>query len=425
MKRSSSSASIFVFRIQRAVFRSRTIGKRAIVNNRPSLDLDSGNQAHVRSLDGIRGVAILAVLIVHYGDLSQSHSALLRVIGVAKNAGWMGVDIFFALSGFLITGILCNTEHKPHAALNFYARRALRLFPLFYGVWAGIALYAWLAHLPWRGEYWAYLLYAGNFAAIKSGSIGILKIGHFWSLAIEEQFYLIWPFVLWKLHGSRRINAILVGALLLSFLFKLVLIAKHVDPWVAYYMLPTHIESIAMGSFLAIGLRGNVKERIVACSRVLLPVSAAAILLLGLIEHGLSQLDPVVQLCFPLLGLLGCCLIVRSLDQASLTARVMTNPVLRFYGRYSYGLYIYNLLFQDILRNYVYQPMGRLIHSQLFLKVSYLFACFVILTLVSVASFHLYESPFLKLKRKFRSQPAEFCRSSIALGEVTAHQPAS
>jgi peptidoglycan/LPS O-acetylase OafA/YrhL len=386
---------------------------------------DTGAKAHIRALDGIRGVAVLAVLFYHFGDLSQSTSALLRLVGIVKGAGWMGVDMFFALSGFLITDILCKTQHKPNAAVNFYARRTLRLFPLFYGVWACIGLYMWLTHLPWHSGYWMYLLYAGNFIAVKYGSVGILVVSHFWSLAVEEQYYLIWPFVVWKLQGARKVGSILLGALLLSFLLKLILMAKHANPSLAYFMLPTHIESIAMGSFVAIALRRNIKEPIVAWSRILLPLSAASIVLLGLIEHGLNNLNPVVQLCFPLFGLFACCLIVRSLDQASLTARIMTNSILRFYGRYSYGLYVYSALFHHSLKLYLYQTIIKHVNNQLILNFGYLFVCYLILTLISVVSFHLYESQFLKLKRKFDSVPAARPARSHPSFETSVNQVAS
>jgi peptidoglycan/LPS O-acetylase OafA/YrhL len=378
------------------------------VENQLPRQINTSTEAHIKSLDGIRGVAVLAVLFFHFGDLSRSSSVILRTVGYIKDAGWVGVDIFFALSGFLITGILYNTRDKPDAAVNFYARRALRLFPLFYGVWVAIGLYVWLAHLPWHPGYLFYLLYAGNFTAIKYGFVGILGVAHFWSLAVEEQYYLIWPLIVWKVEGDRKIGSILACSLFLSFVIKLILIAKHVNPLVAYYLLPTHIESIAMGSALAIALRRNIERPILALSRMLLPLSGASIVLLGFVEQGLNFRNPEVQLFgYPLLGLFACCLIARSLDQSSLTAHIMTNPVLRFYGKYSYGLYVYNYLFHNLFKDYLYQPLSRHLHNQLVLNFGFLLTCYLILTLISVASFHLYESPFLQLKRKFKSTLAE------------------
>lgn len=360
------------------------------------------SQTHISSLDGIRGVAVLAVLLVHYGDLSRSSSTVLRIVGTVKDAGWIGVDIFFALSGFLITGILLESRHKSNAAVNFYMRRALRLFPLFYGVWAAVIVYIWLENLPWHAGYWLYLFYAGNFAAIKYGSVGILGISHFWSLAVEEQYYLVWPFVVWKLHGDRRAGSILLGTLLFSLAIKVVLIKNHANPFWVYFLLPTHIESIAMGSFIAIALRSEIQNRILALGRVLLPISAVALLILGSIEHGLDGRIPVIQIVgFPIIGIFACCLIVRSIDETSVTARVMTNTVLRFYGRYSYGLYVYNFLLHNLLRQYVYPSLGHVLRSPLALNCTYLLVCMLLLTLISVASFHLYESRFLQLKRYF------------------------
>lgn len=363
-------------------------------------------QSHVKPLDGIRGLAVLAVLFFHFGDLSHAHSFALRAIGAVKDAGWIGVDIFFALSGFLITSILYQTRNDTNGAVNFYARRALRLFPLFYGVWIGIALYLFLTHQPWRAGYALYLFYAGNFIAVKYGFVGTLGVAHFWSLAVEEQYYLIWPWLVWKIHNYRTMKMILLGSLLLSFLIKLVLIALHVNPLVAYYTLPTHIESIAMGSFVAFAVQRHEEKWLVGMSRILLPVSAACVVSLGVMNRGLNFGSPMIQLIgYPLLGLLACSLIVRSLEPGSWTARAMTNPVLRFYGRYSYGLYVYNYLLHHLLKKYLYPSMGNHIVNPPVLNVAYLVSCFAILTVISVLSFHLCEDPFLHLKRKFASSP--------------------
>jgi peptidoglycan/LPS O-acetylase OafA/YrhL len=359
---------------------------------------------HIKTLDGIRGVAVLAVLFFHYGDLSQSHSALLRFLGFVKGAGWIGVDLFFVLSGFLITGILLDTQGDPRKAQNFYARRALRLFPLFYGVWIGIGIYMLVSRIPWDAAYSFYLLYAGNFVAIKHGTIGVLRVSPLWSLAVEEQYYLLWPLVIWKLRGAERIKPILLGCLIVPAILKVILLLFHTDPYVPYYMLPTHVEPLAMGSYLAIAMRTDLAPKLTAWSRSLLPLSIIAFACIGAIEKTMTFLDPVVRFAFPLFGLFGCCLILRSFVKGTLTNRLMSNPILVFYGKYSYGLYIFSTLFHDALKVYLYPAMATVLHNQVLLGVAYMLAAYFALTIISVASFHLYENQFLKLKRKFTSR---------------------
>jgi peptidoglycan/LPS O-acetylase OafA/YrhL len=159
-----------------------------------------------------------------------------------------------------------------------------------------------------------------------------------------------------------------------------------------------------MGSFIAIAFRSDIqnRNRILALGRVLLPISAAALLILGSIEHGLDSRNPAIQIVgYPIIGIFACCLIVRSIDETSLTARVMTNTALRFYGRYSYGLYVYSVLLHNVLRQYLYPSLGDVLRNQLALNCTYLLICVLLLTLISVASFHLYENRFLRLKRYF------------------------
>ncbi len=156
---------------------------------------------HVPVLDGLRGLAILLVLLHHFANVyapsAWTRNAWHRVVG----SGWCGVDLFFVLSGFLITGILHDARRGPGYFRNFYMRRVLRIFPLYYGVLAALFLaypllagshqrFAALAeHQPWL---W---LYAQNFKVILSGDWVPCGMNHFWSLAVEEQFYLFWPFV--------------------------------------------------------------------------------------------------------------------------------------------------------------------------------------------------------------------------------------
>jgi peptidoglycan/LPS O-acetylase OafA/YrhL len=168
------------------------------------------DRAYYPSLDGLRAVSFLAVFCWHY---------------LAVPYGWAGVDVFFVLSGFLITGILYDSQDAPHRVRNFYIRRTLRIFPLYYGVLLAILLLTPWMRWAWSWQWIAWPLYLGNFLRflyphmdnrfvsafadaqlISKARPGLtLYLGHFWTLCVEEQFYLVWH--LDRLHGTRSAKA--------------------------------------------------------------------------------------------------------------------------------------------------------------------------------------------------------------------------
>jgi peptidoglycan/LPS O-acetylase OafA/YrhL len=156
---------------------------------------------HLPALDGLRGFAVLVVFLFHYGGGTHSSLFVMRVFGFLNKGGWAGVTLFFVLSGFLITGILWDSFDQPNWLRNFYARRALRIFPLYYGslvlvllaaAWKGTLLPA--LRLIWIPAF--FLQNMPHLVALVDRIPSPLGIFHFWSLAVEEQFYLLWPFVL-------------------------------------------------------------------------------------------------------------------------------------------------------------------------------------------------------------------------------------
>ena len=161
--------------------------------------LATASSRHLLALDGVRGLAILLVLIYHF-TLGMSGSGLASRLFLKLTAtGWCGVDLFFVLSGFLITGILVDAKESPHRFRNFYARRALRIFPLYYAILTFI--FVFLPLVAVRSEGVAPLGDAGiwlwgygtNILAAQRNAW--FPLGHFWSLAVEEHFYIFWPAV--------------------------------------------------------------------------------------------------------------------------------------------------------------------------------------------------------------------------------------
>lgn len=221
----------------------------------PQTRSDHPDHPHVAALDGLRGVAVLAVMAGH----------LLTAPGIAGAAvGQLrtGVDLFFVLSGFLITGILADTRGHRGAVRSFYARRTLRIWPLYL---AGLAALAVLARAvasvdpagvarlravaPWL------LVHGFNLPVALTGRwTNALGIDHLWSLALEEQFYLVWPAVVWAT-PSHRLPAVCVGVGLGGLLVRSALLAAGVGLVTAYVLPVTHLDALMVGAWIAADAR--------------------------------------------------------------------------------------------------------------------------------------------------------------------------
>jgi peptidoglycan/LPS O-acetylase OafA/YrhL len=169
-------------------------------------------------------------MFYHFSGGYKGSNSFARVWSNMAGAGWMGVDLFFVLSGFLITGILYDTALAENRTKNFYTRRALRIFPLFYGILFLLLLLTPVFHLHWQPGHALYFVYLGNMTGILAPGLSSihegLNLGHLWSLAVEEQFYMLWPFVVWKVHDRRRLLKIICVVLVLSPLLRLLLLWK-------------------------------------------------------------------------------------------------------------------------------------------------------------------------------------------------------
>ena len=190
-------------------------------------------RAFFPALDGLRAVAFLMVFGQHYLSLAW---------------GWTGVNVFFVLSGFLITGILFDARNDLHRVRNFYLRRTLRIFPLYYGLFFSLLLLSPTMHWRWDRLWAAWPLYLGNFlrftsplALVPRSALELaadahltspllprseVYLGHLWSLCVEEQFYLVWPWVVFLVRDRRKLLALCAAAVLLGPIFRLFLQAK-------------------------------------------------------------------------------------------------------------------------------------------------------------------------------------------------------
>ena len=369
---------------------------------------------NIPSLDGLRGLAILLVLLHHFFHPFYGTVFLDRWLIQLTRAGWTGVDLFFVLSGFLITGILLDAKGKPQYFANFYARRTLRIFPLYFAVLAlYFVVFPLLPH-PKFGAYvagsiedqawfWTYLTNVR--LAIRLDWYPNVVPNVYWSLAIEEQFYLLWPFVvLWL-----RREALLRACLFLAagaFALRLAMTLLGADPITTFVLTPARIDTLAAGGFLACLARGSGGLRAVRSpARGLLAVSGGFLALVFATEGLLSTNDLVRTAGFSALAVFFGSLLVLAVTApaGSRLGRALTNPALRTLGKYSYALYLLHGPIGSFLTDVV-RPgaFPRVLGSELPGMLVYNAVCLAVSLAAAVLSWNLLEKHFLRLKNAFR-----------------------
>src|SRR5215470_771994 len=211
---------------------------------------------HLPGLDGVRGLAILMVMAVHFVGDATPHNFGERLAVKLGSYGVLGVDLFFVLSGFLITGLLLDSKGDPHYFRNFYARRTLRIFPLYYMVLAVLFLVLpRLVALPppleeaRRHQAWLWT-YTTNFYLAAKASWALTYVSHFWSLAIEEHFYLLWPLVVFSFRRE-TLERICLGVIGADLALRIGLLLGGVSELSVSVLTPCCIDTLCVGALLA------------------------------------------------------------------------------------------------------------------------------------------------------------------------------
>ena len=366
---------------------------------------------HVPALDGVRGFAVLGVMASHLfagnapGRLGHAFQSLCSF-------GAHGVDLFFVLSGFLITGILYDSLGDPHFFRKFYARRSLRIFPLYYGVLAVLFLLTRPLHLQWQHMQWVLLLYLQNTNLVQPFYLftpsPTININHLWSLAVEEQFYLVWPLLVFLLVRPNRILRVCFSLSVVALLLRLVLIFLGTNYNTVNRFTLCRADSLLIGAALALLLRGPHHDRALRLAPHLLAFCSA--LFIGFLflpallrSSRLLTLSNNLFLAFgyTLLALISAALIALCLREDTVLVRFFSNPALRFYGKISYGLYVLHFIALPFMIT-TFRHWFEAVSPNKYLSVggSSLLA-FVVSTVAAVLSYHLYEKQFLRLKHLF------------------------
>jgi len=375
---------------------------------------------HLPALDGVRGLAILMVLVFHFVAQATATNRAEAGLKWLLSYGLLGVDLFFVLSGFLITGILYDARAERSYFKSFYMRRVLRIFPLYYGVLAvvffvlprvpalqGSEIAALREHQAWA---W---LYGVNVYLSWHGGWVLSYIEHFWSLAVEEHFYFVWPFVVWLL--ARRPRALMATALGLaaaSFLARAVASLAGVSLIATSVLTPFQLDALCLGGFFAVAVRQPGGEDRVR--RAVLPMALATVAILAA-EFGLHRVTDAGLLVGRSLrpGLFRVALAALLLwalfaPAASRTARFFRSDSMTLLGRYSYGLYVYHHFFSYYFLTHGTEfALARALGSHALAVLVQAVVGMAASLAVAWTSYELFEKRFLRLKRLWpSSRPA-------------------
>ncbi len=362
------------------------------------------------ALDGLRGLAILMVFMVHANFLiGDSPHALGHTRYLLFGGFWSGVDLFFVLSGFLITGILLATKDSPAYYKSFFARRMLRIFPLYY-LFVLVAVSVHRSSFNGR-DISSLLFYYYNLHHVWTAR-NLPWVPAFWSLSVEEQFYIIWPFAVASL-SNKSLRRLCIAGMVLALGLRLYLMPRSTVFQVASYFTLCRTDGLFAGALLAIWRRDAMCWKRV--QHFAFPVGAiSAIAIVGIFIWSGHFFDWVlvrqvttfrhssfliVGPGISLLAILFATLVAKATSQG-VVYRIFLAWPLRRMGRYSYGMYVYHFAIMLLLdsriiaweRHHAFRGM----HMFLLLPSS-----FVLTYLVSVISFHVYEQPILSFKRFF------------------------
>jgi len=366
--------------------------------------------AELPTLNGIRGVAILLVLIHTTNVLTDWSDPLGHGLARLAGLGWVGVQLFFVLSGFLITRNLLKTQGAAGYFRAFYGRRFLRIFPLYYAT-----LLFFFVVLPLVGyvpqgirddqptQIWLWLFLSNWTQQIGWGG---LSLPHFWSLAVEEQFYLLWPLVVFN-RTPKQLLRICALIAIVSLGIRCYMVWRSYPPLLIYTSSLCRMDALAMGASVAAFAHMPRGLNVMVNRRAWLLGAAVALLLGGkLIPHGFGMTDPAGQtLGYSMLGAICALVIAASVASECLPkgawGRVFGFSWLRNVGKYSYAMYVFHAPLGAYVGVVLLERLGWRSHPSTAEAFAYEAAIGVCTYALAWCSYHLLEKHFLKLKRHF------------------------
>jgi peptidoglycan/LPS O-acetylase OafA/YrhL len=368
---------------------------------------------HIKSLDGLRGLSILLVILVHYHYL---------------DIGWIGVEIFFVLSGFLITTILLEQKGLPfeNYLKKFYWRRVLRIFPIYFSYLFILTIAYVIFKKPYLfNEQWPFLYsYTYNFSKIYYRGYFVNNYyGHLWSLSIEEQFYMVWPLLIFFL-SEKNIKRVILAIIFICPVLRLVIGFYYLgDKYeflgnTVYYLTFTQIDGLAAGASIAIFKLYEIKKPVKYFLFSLVITLFCGLIMVKVCENArnsfgypglLNKLFYQYVWGYSMINFVSATLILCLINEETFMAKIFENKYLVNIGKISYGMYIFHYPILGIINELIdFEPKSL---KGLVIFIFYLAA----VILISKFSFQYFELRFIRLKNKFNNKfPASRTLESIS-----------
>lgn len=341
---------------------------------------------YIKGLDGLRAIAVALVIVQHY--------YYDYLINQSNSIGSLGVSVFFVLSGFLITGILIREKDKPEQGsfkkyLQFTIRRSIRIFPLYYLV----LLIGSFSGIYWFSEIsqWWHVLYATNIYMFIHGDWTGYTV-HFWSLDVEEQFYLLWPIAIF-ITPKKHLLTVIVGTVLMGPLSLLLRPFLGINGISAYVLPFTHMDALGMGALLAWfvsrhGIKSMLPSGMIALNLFFSLITYFAYEFYKThnnVEaiHYLNRVSVITLTCLTIYYIM--------CNQEGMLSRALELKPLKYIGTISYGIYLIHKLTPEIFVGTEFTPVAT--HSNL-----NMFVWVLVTIILSAISWHLLERPILAKK---------------------------
>lgn len=382
------------------------------MNENASKNANNDKLRYIIELDGLRGIAILLVMIYHFSTYKFiTHNVLDRAITHIFKTGWIGVILFFVLSGFLITSILLNSKNSDHYFSTFYIKRLLRIFPLYYLYLALVFFVIYPLFFDHASSveqskmvvakdaqvwFWFYL---ANIKEFISGTFFGGSVSHLWSLSIEEQFYVVWPIIV-LFFPVKNLKFLSIVLVIIAVILRIVFYFKGISPGLIYSFTLTRMDSIIMGALVAIIV---YQGTVIKYNRVKIIFIIFTLLSIGMLyslgkragSHAI-----IYTIGFSIIGIAFALLVTLLQSPTPFLFRYLfSNKILVFFGKYSYALYLIHPFVKQLVTRYLPIP-GTSLGSIFPIGLFFIVICFCVSITFALLSWNLYEKWFLKLKKR-------------------------
>lgn len=363
----------------------------------------------VPAFQGIRGYGFLAVFLVHYFQAPQFQRSILHYPTlIVLSFGAVAVTVFFVLSGYLIGDLLFETRFQAGFFKVFYGRRILRILPVYYATLIALACANAFLGVSLDYHFWADFLFIQNLLPGVASLHGptVNETVHFWSLAIEMQFYLLWPLVVWMFRDRRTLLKVTFFLFCASWTFRLACPLLHLTVNEAYFLTPVRIDAILLGVMLALVRREKTLELVKPWANYVASACMIVFVALAFLKsEAWAYTYPAAVFLYPLTYLTAAAVVLAATEKDSRFVRACSGRWIQRLGALSYGMYVIHGTFGPWLLGPIMSGLTNYIrHSYATLVVAAIAFCLTVL--LALLSERFVEGPAMKLRNRLQYGPA-------------------